>query len=143
MAQLYQDPTYLAFVEAMRKDPSVAGILADWLEEPEQLHYNAASLAANLRLLHPKKGRPWLKELDDGRGDWPEVFDYANGTGGSPKATPPGSSVSEVPFDCADVCEIIACQDGENDGPDWVMVGRLWDGRFFSIRAGCDYTGWG
>jgi hypothetical protein len=31
---------------------------------------------------------------------------------------------------------------GENDGPDWVWIVLLKDGRHAYIRGGCDYTGW-
>jgi len=40
------------------------------------------------------------------------------------------------------VAEIVAMEDGENDGPNWVGVFRLKDGRFVAISSGCDYTGW-
>jgi len=42
-----------------------------------------------------------------------------------------------------DVTEILALVEGENDGADWVGVFKLADGRYLSISAGCDYTGWG
>ena len=45
-------------------------------------------------------------------------------------------------FTRADVKRIIAVVDGESDGPDWVCVGKLQDGRFFVASGGCDYTGW-
>ncbi len=45
-------------------------------------------------------------------------------------------------FTLADVSEVIAAEPGENDGPSWLMAGRLKDGRFFFLDAGCDYTGW-
>lgn len=32
---------------------------------------------------------------------------------------------------------------GENDGDHWLCVGTLTDGRWFSLTAWCDYTGWG
>jgi hypothetical protein len=51
--------------------------------------------------------------------------------------------VSTEPFDREDVAEIIAIDDGENDGPNWIGVFRLKDGRYALIDAGCDYTGWG
>lgn len=58
------------------------------------------------------------------------------------RAVPPGSSVSLSTFQRADIVEIKALSEGENDGPDWLIVGRLNDGRWFKIAAGCDYTGW-
>lgn len=47
------------------------------------------------------------------------------------------------PFSREDVADIVALVEGENDGPDWVAVFRLNDGRFASVSAGCDYAGWG
>jgi hypothetical protein len=55
--------------------------------------------------------------------DWQEAFAY-----------------SPVPMD--DVAETIVSVDGENDGPEWLGVFRLRDGRFLFLTAGCDYTGW-
>lgn len=42
----------------------------------------------------------------------------------------------------ADVTSIIAAVNGENDGPDWLGVFTLKDGRFLVASGGCDYTGW-
>lgn len=42
-----------------------------------------------------------------------------------------------------DVKRIIGMVDGMNDEESWVGVFELHDGRFVSISAGCDYTGWG
>lgn len=53
-----------------------------------------------------------------------------------------GCSVTTEPFTRDDIAELIACADGENDGPDWIAVMRLKDGRFAFLTAGCDYTGW-
>lgn len=84
-----------------------------------------------------------LKALD--RYDWAEVF--GEGTGGNctpinPQPQPPESDVSLDKFGREDVKTIIAMQDGENDGPDWIIYGQLKDGRYFAARGGCDYTGW-
>jgi len=40
------------------------------------------------------------------------------------------------------VGEIIAAENGENDGCNWIMVVKLKDGRYSFLSAGCDYTGW-
>ena len=56
--------------------------------------------------------------------DWREAFSYAKG------------------FGTDDVSEIIDYKQGENDGLNWIMYGRLKDGRYFALSAGCDYTGW-
>lgn len=56
--------------------------------------------------------------------DWRQVFGFA------------GS------FTLDDVDTIEGESAGENDGPSWLVYGRLRDGRWFFIEAGCDYTGW-
>lgn len=83
--------------------------------------------------------------------DWEEAFKYAGHPCGSPYSDPPkppsraivGSAVSVAPFGREDVARIIAHQPGENDESAWTVVGELRDGRFFSLTAWCDYTGWG
>jgi len=50
--------------------------------------------------------------------------------------------VSLARFTQADVAELLGADEGENDGANWVVYGRLKDGRYFFISAGCDYTGW-
>lgn len=77
--------------------------------------------------------------------DWEEVF--GEGSGGNctpinPQPQPPSYSGSLATFTREDVVEILQMEDGENDGPDWIIYGRLKDGRFFAARGGCDYTGW-
>jgi hypothetical protein len=54
-----------------------------------------------------------------------------------------GATCSTDAFDVGDIAETIGTAEGENDGPDWVWIGRLTDGRFAGLSAGCDYTGWG
>ena len=55
------------------------------------------------------------------------------------------STIGDVPepFGRADVAFVAASAEGENDGPNWVCVGRLIRGDWFTVSAGCDYTGWG
>lgn len=86
-----------------------------------------------------------LKELEGY--DWKEAFGYAgeSGTcasGGSRVDSVPGATCSNTPFTREDVVKILAISEGENDGPDWICAGRLKDGRWFFLAAGCDYTGW-
>lgn len=64
-----------------------------------------------------------LDHISDG--DWEEAFKYANG------------------FTREDVAEVVAAQDGFNDGDSWIGVFKLVDGRFAWLTAWCDYTGWG
>ena len=78
-------------------------------------------------------GADWREDYD-----WKEVFDYAK-----PEPVPPEASVRADAFCIDDVEEVYSAVNGQNDGDDWVMVGRLKDGRFFMVAAYCDYTGWG
>ena len=77
--------------------------------------------------------------------DWGEVF--GEGTGGNCDkskidACPPGAKIDLTPPNRADVVEVIAAVNGENDGPNWVGLFRLKDGRILLASGGCDYTGW-
>ena len=81
--------------------------------------------------------------------DWASAFEYAGEQGeycthGEPnlRSAHPTGEVALTPFGREDVVEIRHIEEGENDGPDWVCVGRLSDGRWFALVAGCDYTGW-
>ncbi len=81
--------------------------------------------------------------------NWNEVFGYCGGpnadgnsSGSIPEAAPLGADVPTTTFGLDDVEEIYAYIDGEHDERDWVCYGLLKDGRYFSVRAGCDYTGW-
>jgi hypothetical protein len=77
--------------------------------------------------------------------DWGEVFGEGGG-GNCDKATdeiPPGAEgINKTPPMRADVAEVIAAVNGENDGDEWIGVFRLNDGRFLVAAGGCDYTGW-
>jgi len=70
--------------------------------------------------------------------DWEEAFGIAEG----PTAVEGEDGVSVEEFFREDVEEVIAMSEGENDGPDWLLVAKLKDGRFAFLEAGCDYTGW-
>lgn len=71
--------------------------------------------------------------------DWANAFEHA----AKPEpAMLPFAEVSKAGFTREDVVKIIAIADGENDGPCWLGVFVLWDGRFAALRAGCGYTGW-
>lgn len=75
--------------------------------------------------------------------NWAQVFaDENSGNVDKTIHVAPGSIVNQSPMTRADVAEIIAAVNGENDGPDWIGVFRLKDGRFLCASGGCDYTGW-
>lgn len=83
--------------------------------------------------------------LDDEFSDWRSAFEYASGQGyggGTPEVAAPGLKTDTKPFDECDVAELYGLAEGENEGPEWVCYGKLKDGRYFSLAAGCDYTGW-
>jgi hypothetical protein len=67
--------------------------------------------------------------------DWKEAFTYAS-------TIRTATNCGKEPFGMDDVAEVIKAENGENDGASWIMVGKLKDGRFFFLDAGCDYTGW-
>lgn len=71
--------------------------------------------------------------------DWRYIFDEY----GPPDPPVHGYEVSLAPVERTDVEKIHYLIEGENDGPDWVGVFSLKDGRFLVDRGGCDYTGWG
>lgn len=45
------------------------------------------------------------------------------------------------PFERRDVKRVIASAEGEGDGPSWIALMELWDGRFAYLEGSCDYTG--
>lgn len=70
--------------------------------------------------------------------DWVEAFKY-----GSNPTKVAESLASTDSFSIENVKNVICFSEGENDGADWICVVELDDGRFASLSAWCDYTGWG
>ena len=70
-----------------------------------------------------------------GNYDWTEVFKF----GVEPTSV---DGASRETFALEEVAAVLASADGSNDGPPWVMLGRLKDTRFFFISADCDNSGW-
>jgi len=56
--------------------------------------------------------------------DWEQAFTYATG------------------FTREDVKSIAGMDEGENDEEPWIIYGKLKNGEWFYLTAGCDYTGW-
>ena len=84
-----------------------------------------------------------LKELDDY--DWAEVFGEGGGGNCSsiqPNCCPTDTTTSRATFSREDVESIKGQSEGERDERDWIVYGKLKDGRWFLARGGCDYTGW-
>jgi hypothetical protein len=83
--------------------------------------------------------------------DWSEAFHYADSPCVSEcnkkclkKHVHPVifSKVSATGFSREDVDIILSMVLGVPDEDSWVGVFKLKDGRFASLEAGCDYTGW-
>lgn len=72
--------------------------------------------------------------------DWHYAFTEANAD--IRRAHPTRSEPELDPIDISDIDKVVAYVEGENDGPNWLVVGVANDGRWFMMSAGCDYTGW-
>lgn len=84
-----------------------------------------------------------LKEL--GGWDWCEAFGFVGETASCNNEINISTSEPNCPvngFNRESVFEIYGVQEGENDGAPWMVFGKLKDGRYFYLEAGCDYTGW-
>lgn len=154
-------------IEPHHLTDAVVGLLDRWRDEGTPLAWHLFPILADaLEDAGYSRGN-FLAELRDGElpkwdselkgvlapvqlrgGDWQSVFAYAGepdaGDGSaSVGAVPPGSDVPTKPFSRWDVAEVLGTSEGENDRQNWLVYGRLKDGRYFFITAGCDYTGWG
>jgi hypothetical protein len=76
-----------------------------------------------------------IKELDTY--DWEQAFEY----GSNPEAVP-GDKVSVEPILRENITKLIGIEEGEPDEAPWCIAGKLNDGRWFYLTAGCDYSGW-
>ena len=72
--------------------------------------------------------------------DWKAAFGFCSTPGHISPVV--GSDAKRDFFGIGDVTQIVASSEGCNDGDNWVMVGKLSDGRYFFLDAWCDYTGW-
>ncbi len=138
------DQTRAHFIAALDAEPhrqDIRAAFADWLEESGHPDL-AEQVRAGNNPFSPKKEIDLAAILQDD--DWAEVFgDESSGnTNKKTDACPPGSDVDISPPSRADVAEVLATVNGENDGDDWVGVFKLNDGRFLLAYGGCDYTGW-
>ena len=75
-----------------------------------------------------KKGD--TEKFEDGLGlmmgayDWQEAMKYAK-------------------FKFDDIENVLAAEEGENDGNSWQLLVKLKSGKYGWLRASCDYSGWG
>lgn len=127
----------LAMVES-GYDKHFTGVVADWAED----HGMDPGLVSRLR-----NGCSMPEALSGD--DWGEVFGYCGDPCGNSQGRPPSVTLAYPHAKCdtgafgrGDVMVISHMAESYNDGPDWICVGELWDGRYFIARAGCDYTGW-
>lgn len=78
--------------------------------------------------------------------DWAEAFGEGSCQYNCPPLKPRKLTlvgpVTDKTFTREDVETIHGIVDGDREGPDWIVWGKLKDGRWFSVTAGCDYTGW-
>lgn len=83
-----------------------------------------------------------LAELDTW--DWQAIFGFIESDGVRQVLSDGTSSAPEksLVFTRDDVVEITAMVEGENDGPSWIGVFKLANGRYAFAEGGCDYTGW-
>ncbi|MCK9569371.1 hypothetical protein M0R72_10575 [Candidatus Pacearchaeota archaeon] len=72
---------------------------------------------------------------------WEEVFGEGSG-GNCTQDVSAYDGTDTARCTRADVVEIIAAVNGENDDADWIGLFRLADGRFLAASGECDYTGW-
>lgn len=73
--------------------------------------------------------------------DWIEVFGEGDG-GNTTRDVESYDGTSRDEVCLADVVEVIAAVNGENDEANWAGVFLLKDGRFLAAVGYCDYTGW-
>lgn len=78
--------------------------------------------------------------------DWQQAFEVSNKPQrAAPSFTESTTTISLKDFTRKDVERILHISDGadgERDSYPWVAVMKLKDGRYASVVAGCDYTGW-
>lgn len=70
--------------------------------------------------------------------DWASAWEVY----GDVRSAHPTSGVSLAGLSPDDVDVVLSADEGENDGPEWLLYGVAKDGRYFFLSAGCDYTGW-
>lgn len=102
----------------------------------------AIMLAADEKLGWPNAGDPVGRWVLAASHDWTEAFLVAM-RDGIQAVDPDLGRVSTDAFLIRDVAECTGTASGENEGPNWLATGRLYDGRWFAVSSGCDYTGWG
>ena len=109
-------------------------VYAEWLEEQEDVESLQVALSLRRLLRTPVELRCYPWELVFGAsllGQVPE------------RALPNDLDTSVEPIHVWDIKRVVALANGEPDVADWLVVGECYDGRYVSVRAGCDHSGWG
>lgn len=70
--------------------------------------------------------------------DWQEAFKYAHEV-----SNPVTRETIKYENPIEEVAYVVAISEGSNDGPEWVGIFLMKDGKFLFLAAGCDYSGWG
>lgn len=65
----------------------------------------------------------WTVEAIKNDWNWQQAFDYAT-------------------YPIEDIVEVIAADEGENEGANWIGIFKYTNGKYSVLRAGCDFTGW-
>ena len=84
-----------------------------------------------------------MAALDDY--DWEQVFGAAGEESAYGRGEPSvvaGDDAHAGRFTRENVVSVLAMENGENDGPSWIGVFKLDDGRWAFLEGSCDYTGW-
>lgn len=145
---------YLAACFENPTDDKSWNAYADWLRERNE-NAEAERVVSYVKSLDPKQTRylAYGPDVQDAgpveyrNYNWTQAFGYAGEPGTYNRdpvkiSTVPQAPCPTTPFARHHVAEIFGMSEGENDRENWITAGRLWDGRWFVLEAGCDYTGW-
>lgn len=84
--------------------------------------------------------------------DWGQAFSFSDnidrGNTSSPSYPQNVSGgktnvMLDYPIAREDIASVLFIKDGEPDGDYWLGLFEVKGGGYLSLRAGCDYTGWG
>lgn len=69
-----------------------------------------------------------------------DTFEMARG---SLKKVDNNEDISTKSIGIGDIESVIAYDEGQNDGENWIFILKIYDGRYVFMSAGADYTGFG
>jgi hypothetical protein len=111
------------------------------LRELERCAGQSLCAYAEFHCARARTGLPLPEEMRSVGYDWSAVFDGSSRT--SQNRIDTVGPTSAAPVSLGDVVYVAGMDAGERDGPQWVALVLMADGRWIHITAGCDYTGWG